>query len=104
MDELFGGIHVPHWDFQDGDLSGWVTLPGFVAGPVPDEGADPKSLDPPSFDFFDQIAVDVELLFPLHLGVHDSPDGGELVVIHDYVITDELLQINLPTEDGPIDV
>ena len=52
----------------------------FPAAPVADQGADTDRPYGLVLDLVQQPSIDILLVFPLRLVIHDSPCGGELIV------------------------
>ena len=71
---------------------------------VPYQGANLQAHHLLALDGLDQPFVDVELLSPLFLLLHDCPCGGELVVVDDHALGRFLLQVNRPANLDAVDL
>ena len=81
-------------DHGDGGLWVAVTVSGFTARPVTNDGHDLQLLDRNLLDQFDQVSVGVELVVPVLLLVHHGPCRGGLVVGQDDAVFLDLLQVH----------
>ena len=82
-DELFSLLKWPKSDGYDldGRIRVSLTILRISSAPVTDNGHDLNVLDRHLLDLLNQPCVDVELVFPINLLVHDRPSAGGLVII-----------------------
>jgi len=74
-----------------------------MAGEVTDQSADAKPDNLLLFDGLNQPFVDVELLLPFGLLIHDCPRRGKLVIMDDDAAGGFFLEVNCTGDDHPID-
>ena len=94
----FSGDCIPQGDVNHVNGCPWVSLFDLSAVEVPNEGADLKLDDLLALDSFNEPLVDVQLLLPFNLLLHEGPGAGELVIGDDNPLWGFLLQV-----DGPAD-